>query len=309
MLELWKLRHFVTLARLRNYTKAAEAVHLSQSALSRSISALEDQLQVRLFDRSRRGVELTGAGRHLLPQAEDLLARSTHTEEALRHYARGISGRIAFGVGPFAASYVIPDVIADVVKAAPAMEVEIIIDHVSTLQQMLTSGKIDFYHGRHGVTELPRFVVPQRVEHVVLRAYMRKGHPLATRKEYCPLAGREYPRASPRGFEIEVARVRDPDIRLGYQSTIKFDNAVGLIDVARHSDLIVFAAFAKNMQGMVSLPLPVSDQKHLCYEAAIFTIEGRTLNGPTQRIIGQIGARYAELAHSGAKPVNRKRSS
>lgn len=94
-MDLRRLQHFVTIARLRSYHRAAEHLHLSQPALSRSIQALEAQYQVRLFDRGRGGIELTSIGAQLLKRAEDLLHNAGSMEELLRGAAEGSMARSA----------------------------------------------------------------------------------------------------------------------------------------------------------------------------------------------------------------------
>ena len=72
-MELRNLRHFLTLAEALNYRIAAERLHLTQPALSRSITALERGLGVRLFDRDKRHVTLTAEGAELLERAREVL--------------------------------------------------------------------------------------------------------------------------------------------------------------------------------------------------------------------------------------------
>jgi DNA-binding transcriptional LysR family regulator len=71
--DLHQLRIFVAVARLGNFTRAAERLSLSQPSLSLHVRQLEQDLQVRLFDRSTRSVALTRAGDDFLPIAERLL--------------------------------------------------------------------------------------------------------------------------------------------------------------------------------------------------------------------------------------------
>ena len=71
--DLADLRAFVALAELESFRAAAEALHLSQPALSRRIGKLEDALGVRLFDRTTRSVNLTAVGRDFSRKARELL--------------------------------------------------------------------------------------------------------------------------------------------------------------------------------------------------------------------------------------------
>ena len=89
MLDLYKLQHFVVVARTGSFRQAAEQLHLSQPALSRSIQALERRYGVTLLDRSRTGVHLTTVGQQLLARAhqigEDVLQTRLLTIEEQQH--------------------------------------------------------------------------------------------------------------------------------------------------------------------------------------------------------------------------------
>ncbi|WP_306213674.1 LysR family transcriptional regulator [Actinoplanes sp. RD1] len=83
-LDLRRLRYFVALAGTLNYGRAAEALHLAQPALSRAITALERELGVQLFDRSRSGTRLTAAGELLLQEAPGLLRAAETVRRRVR---------------------------------------------------------------------------------------------------------------------------------------------------------------------------------------------------------------------------------
>ncbi|MGB8600241.1 MAG: LysR family transcriptional regulator, partial [Burkholderiales bacterium] len=90
-IEIYQLRSFVTVAGLGQLTRAAEALHVSQPAITSQIKALEDELQVALFERTSSGMLLTRAGERLLEQAEKILAAT----QALKNQAKAMSGEVA----------------------------------------------------------------------------------------------------------------------------------------------------------------------------------------------------------------------
>lgn len=98
-MDLHQLRTFVAVAREGSITRAAEAVHLSQPAVSAHVKELEDALGLRLFERTSRGMDLTADGRRLLSRAEQTLAAH---QALLEEAARGkgtLAGRLRLGVG------------------------------------------------------------------------------------------------------------------------------------------------------------------------------------------------------------------
>jgi DNA-binding transcriptional LysR family regulator len=89
-MELYQLRTFVTVAETGHLTRAAERLHISQPAVSAQIKALEEELDVRLFERGPSGMTLTHGGTRLLEQAAKVLTAA----EALKHAAKALKGEI-----------------------------------------------------------------------------------------------------------------------------------------------------------------------------------------------------------------------
>src|SRR5689334_13731854 len=104
-MELRHLRYFIAVAEEGHITRAAERLGIQQPPLSQQIRALERELDVLLFRRKPRGVELTDAGRALLDDARSILAQVDHAFASTRRTARGEQGRVAIGFtssAPFA---------------------------------------------------------------------------------------------------------------------------------------------------------------------------------------------------------------
>lgn len=98
-MELRQLRYFIAVADHLSYSKAAKALHISISPLSRQIRQLEDEFGVRLFVRDRRRVTLSDAGRLFLHEAKSLLDHSANLSEQLRLAKAGELGVVRVGVG------------------------------------------------------------------------------------------------------------------------------------------------------------------------------------------------------------------
>lgn len=97
-MELYQLKSFLTVAREKNLTRAAEVLHLSQSALSTQIKQLEEKFGVRLFKRTSRGMLLTDKGRLLLAQAQDVLEAADQLLQQASFLSRGNTASVAIGL-------------------------------------------------------------------------------------------------------------------------------------------------------------------------------------------------------------------
>lgn len=96
-MELRHLRYFVAVAEDLNFTRAAEKLRLAQPSLTRQIHNLEDELGVRLLDRSRNQVSLTEEGRRFLGDARRVLALSVESVKSVQRLSRGESGQLNIG--------------------------------------------------------------------------------------------------------------------------------------------------------------------------------------------------------------------
>lgn len=97
-MELYQVRAFVAVARIGNVTKAAEALCVTQPAVTGQLKSLEQSLGVALFDRSSGRLTLTRAGELLLPKAEALLAASGELSAIARQLQGELTGRVDFGL-------------------------------------------------------------------------------------------------------------------------------------------------------------------------------------------------------------------
>ncbi len=178
-MELRQLRYFIAVAERLSYSKAAEELHVSISPLSRQIRQLEDEFDVRLFDRDRRRVALTDAGALFLQDAKLLISQAARVADRLRQAKKGEAGR-----RESALLYILADKVGSMVvehaKRYPAVDIQC--DSIfSTLQNAaLVEGKIDIGFMRPPVdTERLncQFLYEER-----LIAMMSRANPLAKRR-------------------------------------------------------------------------------------------------------------------------------
>lgn len=93
------LNYFLTVAQEQNITKAAEILHITQPTLSRQLTQLEDELGIKLFDRSGHKLQLTDSGRFLFQRGQEITQLINKTEEELAEQELNLSGTIYCACG------------------------------------------------------------------------------------------------------------------------------------------------------------------------------------------------------------------
>ncbi|MCL6618090.1 MAG: LysR family transcriptional regulator, partial [Anoxybacillus ayderensis] len=111
-MELRQLIYFTEVAKREHVSEAAEALHVAQSAVSRQIANLEDELGVKLFEREGRNVKLTPIGRHFLQHIELALKAIDYAKQQIEEYLDPERGTIKIGFPTSLASYTMPMVIS-----------------------------------------------------------------------------------------------------------------------------------------------------------------------------------------------------
>ncbi|MGG7464762.1 LysR family transcriptional regulator [Plantibacter sp. YIM 135347] len=171
-LDLRKLRYFLAVAEELNYGRAAERLHIAQPVLSRQITALERELGVALFDRSKRGTTLTDVGTLLVEDARALL----NTAGALQRRARAAGrsdDRIAIGFMP---GIIVTPVVRELRSRFPSLVVDVIRTGWDTQVELLHDGTVDASFVRLPVAQRGLRVTPLFTEPRV--AVLPVGHPL-----------------------------------------------------------------------------------------------------------------------------------
>ncbi|WP_347929777.1 LysR family transcriptional regulator [Pseudomonas helvetica] len=144
MLDLRKLRYFLTVAEELHFGRAALRLHLAQPPLTRQISALESELGFRLFDRTSRTVTLTAQGRHFLPYARAVLEQANLTEVIAGKLAAGSAGQLALG---YASSIALSDLFSQTIQAFaqrfPEVQLTLVESASGSLYSQVVDGRID----------------------------------------------------------------------------------------------------------------------------------------------------------------------
>jgi len=148
-MELYQLRAFAAVADAGQLTRAADRLHISQPALSAQIKALEDELEVRLFERTPSGMQPTRAGRELLGHAERILAAVDGMKRAARAVRGGVAGRLRIGTLSDPQFIRLGDVLGEAVERHPLLELELHHEITGAALEAVHDGALDasFYYG------------------------------------------------------------------------------------------------------------------------------------------------------------------
>ena len=178
LVDIDQLKQFLAVARLGNFTRAAEELTISQPALSRSVQRLEEEFGQPLLERKSRSVELTDAGALLRTRAEDVVSILEDTKAQITD--DGQSGRLRIGVIPTIAPYFLPDFLRSFREEFTAAELIIQEDTTEHLLARLKQGEIDL-----AILALPivaKYVDTEELFQEELLLTMPVGHPLSEKK-------------------------------------------------------------------------------------------------------------------------------
>ena len=196
-IDLKLLHHALVLARHRHFGQAAAAMNISQPTLSRNIVALEKQLGMKLFERSHRDVVPTPAGADVLRMAEELVGRAESLSNRLELLRDGRGGRLRVVAGAYMDDIAVQPAAIELIKANPAIRLEILEREWTAALSSLLSDQADFAVADIlALREMPSL----RVESLgVLQGvyFCRAGHPLLATSDPQPADLRNYPLVMP----------------------------------------------------------------------------------------------------------------
>jgi DNA-binding transcriptional LysR family regulator len=186
-MELRHLRYFVAVAEEGHITRAAERLGIQQPPLSQQIRALESELQVQLFRRKPRGVELTQAGHALLAEALTILQQVERAVGTVRRTARGEAGQVGLGFTSSASFHpLVPRLIRDYREAHPLVALTLEESGTGELVDALRAERLDAALVRSPIGPVPGIAVHAILEEAMVAA-LPAGHALAARAAGKPM--------------------------------------------------------------------------------------------------------------------------
>jgi len=175
-MTLEQLRIFVAVAERLSMTRAAEALHLTQPAVSAAVAALEERHATRLFDRVGRGLVLSDAGRVFLPEAKAVLARAEAAQRMLDDLAGLRRGELRIAASQTVAGYWLPARMARFAAAHPGVKMALTVSNTAQATAAVLAGDVDLAFVE-GPADDPH-LLSERVGGDRLGLYVAPGHPL-----------------------------------------------------------------------------------------------------------------------------------
>ena len=142
-MTLTELKYIVAVARERHFGKAAEACYVSQPTLSVAVKKLEEELDLKLFERSANEVTITPLGEEIVRQAQSVLEQAANIKEIAKRGKDPLAGVLKLGVIYTIGPYLLPDLVRQMITHMPQMPLMLQENFTVKLLEMLRTGEID----------------------------------------------------------------------------------------------------------------------------------------------------------------------
>ena len=179
-MTLTELRYIVAVAREHHFGRAAEACFVSQPTLSVSIKKLEEELDVKIFERGANEVTTTKLGEEIVRQAQSVLEQAAAIKEIAKRGKDPVSGPLRLGVIYTIGPYLLPDLVRQAIERVPQMPLMLQENFTAKLLEMLRTGELDCAIAAEPFPDTGLAVAPLYDEPFM--AAVPKSHPLARRK-------------------------------------------------------------------------------------------------------------------------------
>ena len=186
-----RLQVFHTVARLLSFTKAAEALHMTQPAVTFQVRQLEEYFNTRLFDRTHNRITLTEVGEKVYEYAEKIFEQYSQMENAVKEMTGDINGVLMIGASTTIAEYMLPTLLGDFKIKYPDVRIRLKVSNTDEIVSMVENNIIDL-----GVVEAPvnnKSLAVELCRLDELVAIVAPDHPLAKKSEISPKDLAKYP--------------------------------------------------------------------------------------------------------------------
>jgi len=179
-MTLTELRYIVAVARERHFGRAAEACFVSQPTLSVAIKKLEDELEVKLFERGGNEVSVTPLGEEIVRQAQAVIEQAAAIKEIAKRGKDPLAGPLRLGIIYTIGPYLLPELVRQVIEHSPQMPLMLQENFTVKLLEMLRTGELDCAILAEPFPDTGLAIAPLYDEPFM--AAVPKAHPLARRK-------------------------------------------------------------------------------------------------------------------------------
>ena len=183
-MTLTELKYIVAVAREKHFGKAAEACFVSQPTLSLAIKKLEEELEVKLFERSASEVSVTTLGEEIVRQAQSVLEQAAEIKEIAKRGKDPLAATMRLGVIYTIGPYLLPDLVRQIITDMPQMPLMLQENFTVRLLEMLRTGEIDCAILAEPFPESGLAVAPLYDE--TFMAALPLSHPLANQTSITP---------------------------------------------------------------------------------------------------------------------------
>jgi len=142
-MTLQQLEYILALEKTRHFVRAAELSGVTQPTLSAMIQKLEDELDCKIFDRSRQPIEVTEIGNQIIQQAQVIIYQANQLKESIKSEKDTLSGTLNLAIIPTIAPYLLPQFISAFKKEHPTIALKVSEMHTSTIIEKLRIAEID----------------------------------------------------------------------------------------------------------------------------------------------------------------------
>ncbi|MFF2858104.1 LysR family transcriptional regulator, partial [Peribacillus sp. NPDC058002] len=137
------LKTFVTLVEVKNFTKTAEMLLMSQPSVSLHIKKLEEEFQTKLFLRSPKFLKVTLTGEILYDRAKQMITIYEQTRQDIQEHDRSIKGELKIGASFTIGEYILPSLLIDLQEDYPELELQVVIGNTEEIVQAVRLYKVD----------------------------------------------------------------------------------------------------------------------------------------------------------------------
>ena len=293
-MDLKRWKHVVAVADRRSFVRAAEQVHLSQPALTRSIQAAEAELGLVLFDRGTQEVTVTPAGEFVIARARQLVFNSRCLERDVTLYRNRALGDTAFGAGPYVAGTLLTSLLAGLRREYAQVALRVEIGNWELLFKRLMEEDIEFFIAdtRDLPTHPMLHIAPFRDEPGGF--YVRRDHPLARRRKVPIREVWRYGVATarlPRAVRTLLSQLLDAEPGAPLPIALECDNLHVLRSVAMESDSVLAAPHAAVVDEVAAgrlKRLQVPELPAVAARMGVVSLRGRTLSPMASLVLDRL---------------------